>query len=146
MNRKLAELTRRYVNAQGAHDWRSVADSLDDDLVFRLGEIERGKEDYLKILQRLELIWLGNCVKRIFAEGSEACVLYDFLSDTPAGAVACVEWLRFRGGRIREIDFLLEREKWGIVEQEMAQRSKGQAALKSGTNPDAGQHEGAVQQ
>jgi hypothetical protein len=34
-----------------------------------------------------------NEIKRIFVDGNEVCVFYDLVTETPAGAVASVEWL-----------------------------------------------------
>ena len=116
-------LVRTYIEAEGNRDWATVEGLLDEDLKFRLGEKEVGKAAYLAILGRLGLVWSGNRIKRIFVDGDEACALYDFLPDMGAGAVPCVEWIRFRGDKIGEIDFLFERENWSAVEEEMKRRA-----------------------
>ncbi len=118
------ELVRRYIDAEGNRDWMTIEAILDEDLRFRGGGKEIGKAPYLAVLKRLGLVWNGNHIKRIFVDGNEACALYDFLSDTPTGAVPCVEWIRFRGHKISEINFLFEREKWGVVEEEMMRRAQ----------------------
>lgn len=120
-------LVRRYIEAEGKLDWAMIEALLGEDLRFRGGGKEIGKASYLGILKRLGLVWNGNRVKRIFVDGNEACALYDFLSDTPTGAVPCVEWIRFHGDKISEIDFLFEREKWGVVEAEMMRRARATA-------------------
>jgi len=117
-------LTRRYIEAEGQRDWATIEGLLDEDLKFRLGDKEVGKSQYLGILKRLGLVWNGNRIKRIFVDGNEACALYDFLSDTPTGAVPCVEWVRFRDDKITEINFLFEREKWGPIDEEMKRRAQ----------------------
>ena len=114
---------REYIEAEGNRDWATIEGLLEENLRFRLGDKEVGKPQYLAILKRLGLVWNGNRIKRIFVDGNEACALYDFLSDTPTGAVPCVEWIRFRGDKISEIDFLFEREKWGVVEDEIKRRA-----------------------
>lgn len=121
---RIEAVTRRYITAEGERDLATVANVLDDALRFRLGDRDVGKSEYLKILERLGLVWRGNRIKRIFIDGNEACVLYDFQSDTEAGAVACVEWLRFGDDRIVEIDFLFEREHWDVVDKEMRRRAE----------------------
>lgn len=116
------DLIRRYIEAEGQKDWTAIESLLDQNLRFRLGDKEIGKAEYLGVLKRLGIVWNGNQVKRIFVDGNEAVALYDFISDTPTGAVPCVEWIRLRGGKIIEIDFLFEREKWGAVEKEIMRR------------------------
>jgi len=123
----LEALVRRYIEAEGNRDWATIDGLLDEDLKFRLGDKEVDKPQYLGILKRLGLVWNGNRIKRIFVDGNEAVALYDFLSDTPTGAVPCVEWIRFRRDKISEIDFLFEREKWPVVEEEMKRRAQATA-------------------
>lgn len=129
-NMGVKALVQRYIEAEGQKDWEAVASLLSEDLKFRLGDKEAGKPQYLAVLKRLGLVWRSNRIKRIFVERNEAVALYDFISDTPSGAVPCVEWIRIQGERICEIDLLFEREHWGVVEEEMKRRAE--AATRKG--------------
>src|SRR5690349_10001980 len=124
---EMERLVGGYIEAEGQKDWATIEGLLDDNLKFRLGDKEVGKPQYLGVLKRLGPVWNGNRIKRIFVDGNEAVALYDFLSDTPTGAVPCVEWIRFRGDKISEIDFLFERESWGVVEEEIKRRERRMA-------------------
>lgn len=120
---RLGALVRRYIEAEGQKDWETIDQLLANELKFRVGDKEIGKPQYLAVLKRLGLVWNGNRIKRIFIDGDEAVALYDFLSDTPTGPVPCVEWIRFGGDQISEIDFLFEREKWSVIEEEIKRRA-----------------------
>jgi ketosteroid isomerase-like protein len=57
---------------------------------------------YLQALRGLSEIVTGADVRRVFAEGDEACVLYD-LHTAPVPDSPVAEWYRVRDGRIAAI-------------------------------------------
>ena len=79
--------------------------------------------EFLAGVKRLTAIHVRNEVKRVFAEGDEVCVIYDFVTDTPAGALPAIEWLHIQEGRIRRIHLYYDRLPWKAVIDEMAQRA-----------------------
>jgi len=79
--------------------------------------------EFLAGVKRLTAIHVRNEVKRVFAEGDEVCVIYDFVTDTPAGALPAIEWLHIQEGRIRRIHLYYDRLPWKTVIDEMAQRA-----------------------
>jgi hypothetical protein len=81
-----------------------------------------GAAAYIAGLERLGPILLRNEIKHIVVQGDEACVVYDFITDTPAGAVACVEWLKFEQGRIRAAELTFDRGRWPEVMQVLQAR------------------------
>jgi hypothetical protein len=58
----------------------------------------------------------------VFVDGDDAIVFYDFVTDTPVGAVTSVELLRFEDGKVREIDLVFERDRWPEVLEELGRR------------------------
>lgn len=117
-------LALRYLDAVGAKDCDGVKALLAPDLQFRGPSSTRtSAEDYVGALKRLGAIHVRNDVKRVFADGDEVCVIYDFVTDTPAGAVPTIEWLRFDGDRIRSIDLYYDRLPWQTVMAVMAERA-----------------------
>jgi hypothetical protein len=48
-------------------------------------------------------------LKGVFVDGDEVCVIYDFVTDSPTGALPTVEWLRFEEGRISMINVYYDR-------------------------------------
>jgi hypothetical protein len=85
-------------------------------------------EEFVAALKRLAAIHVRNDVKRVFVDGDEVCVIYDFVTDTPAGALPTIEWLRFDGDRIRSIDLYYDRLPWQAVMAVIAERSARPAA------------------
>lgn len=65
-------------------------------------------------LGRLSPILERNEVQRVFVDGDEACVVYDFVTK-PVGPVASVEWLRLRDGRISSTWLLFDKARWPEV-------------------------------
>ena len=72
------------------------------------------------------MIHLRSDVRRVFADGDEACIIYDFVTDTAAGAVPIIEWLHFEGDRIRAIDLFYDRLPWQTVTAVMTERTTRQ--------------------
>jgi hypothetical protein len=121
-------LTLEYLNAVGQHQYRKVEALLAPDLQFRGPSRTLGSADeFAAALKRLGAIHVRNDVKRVFVDGDEVCVIYDFVTDTPAGALPTIEWLRFEGERIRSIDLYYDRLPWQTVMAVIAERA-GQAA------------------
>jgi hypothetical protein len=50
------------------------------------------------------------------------------VTDTPAGALPTIEWLRFDGGRIRSIDLYYDQLPWQTALAVMAERAARPAA------------------
>jgi len=48
-----------------------------------------GAAAYFAVLRRLGPVWASSEVKKVFADGPEVCVVYDFVTNTPAGKVDC---------------------------------------------------------
>ena len=82
-----------------------------------------GAQAYISGFQRLAPILVRNDIKHILVDGDEACVIYDFVTDTPAGAVASVEWLKFEEGRIRAAELIFDRGRWPEVLQVLQARA-----------------------
>jgi len=116
-------IARRYIQAVGAHDEEPLADLLDVALVAEFAGATSDKEAWLKALHRLMPVLVRNEIREVFADGDRACVVYDFVTDTSAGAVRCVELLTVRDGRIAHIELLLDRLAFAPVNEELAQRA-----------------------
>jgi hypothetical protein len=120
-NRKTLAL--EYLNAVGKQQYERIEALLAPDLQFRGPSMTRASAaEFLAALKRLGAIHVRNEVKRVFVDGDEVCVIYDFVTDTPAGALPTVEWLRFDGERIQSIDLYYDRLPWQQVMAEIAER------------------------
>ena len=113
-----------YLDAVGKKELARLDALLAPDLAFRGPSSTRSTaRDFVGALERIGAIHVRNDVKRVFVDGNDVCVIYDFVTDTPAGVVPTVEWLRVEGGRIRAIDLYYDRVPWKLVMDEIAARA-----------------------
>jgi hypothetical protein len=124
MSTALKTLAVAYLEAVGKKDLGRVQELLAPDLKFVGPSMSRtSAQEFIQALQRLGAIHVRNDVRRVFADGNEVCVIYDFVTDTPAGALPTIEWLRFEGGRIQSINLYYDRVPWKAVMDEITQRA-----------------------
>lgn len=112
-----ASIARAY-----SHDLAALEDLLDDTLVAEFAGNSSTKVEWTAALQRLLPALVRNEIREVFEDDDRACVVYDFVTDTPAGAVRCVELLTVRDGRITAIELLLDRVAFGPVNAALAER------------------------
>jgi hypothetical protein len=87
------------------------------------GNALTGVAPYLAVLQRLGPVWMRSDVKKVFVDGDEAVVIYDFVTDTPAGAVPIVEWLRVEDGQIASVILFFDRVTFKPAADKLAHRA-----------------------
>jgi hypothetical protein len=116
-------IARRYVDAVGTHELAPLHDLLDDRLEARFAGDAVGKTEWLTALERLLPALVRNDIREVFVDGDRACVVYDFVTDTPAGTVTCVEVLTIDDGRIRDIELVLDRVAFAPVNATLAERT-----------------------
>jgi len=122
-------LALEYLAAVGNKDYAKLEQLLAPDLRFQGPVMSRSSAaDFMSALKRLSAIHVRNDVKRVFADGSEVCVIYDFVTDTAAGALSTIEWLRFEDGRIRSINLYYDQLPWQGVMKTIAERAAQPAA------------------
>jgi len=122
MDRKT--LTLEYLDAVARQEFKRVEELLTADLRFRGPAMARSSaQDFIAALKRLGAIHVRNDVKRVFVDGDDVCVIYDFVTDTRAGALPTIEWLHFDGARIDSIDLYYDRLPWQTVMEAIAQRA-----------------------
>src|SRR5438105_13424439 len=98
MDRKTLAL--EYLEAVAKQEFGRVEGLLASDLRFKGPSMTRSSaQDFIAALKRLGAIHVRNDVKRVFVDGDDVCVIYDFVTDTTAGALPTIEWLRFDGAR-----------------------------------------------
>jgi hypothetical protein len=64
-----------------------------------------------------------NDIRKVFSDGNDACVVYDFVTDTAAGAVPCVELVTVRDGRIATVELIFEKANWAHVVAALQERA-----------------------
>lgn len=121
----IRNLVIEYNQAFGDGRLDRVAEMLHPDLDFdgTVGKITRGAAEYMSGLPRLATIIVRNDIKEIVVEGNRAFILYDFVTDTPAGAVLSGEFLTFEEGLIRSITLIFDWRRWPEVLAEVSRRT-----------------------
>jgi len=129
MNKDRKTLTLAYLHAVGNRQDNELQALLSPVLRFRGPTTTLSSAaDYAAALKRLAAVHVRNDVKRVFVDGDEVCAIYDFVTDTPAGALPTIEWLRFEGDRIASIDIYYDRLPWQAVMAAIAERAAPPAA------------------
>ena len=98
------ETVESYRAALGVGDFATARKLMQDDMSFQ-GPIDtlHQADDYLESLKRLASIIQRIDVKRLFAEGDDGCVLYEMVTNTPAGTAFIAEWYQVKGGKIASL-------------------------------------------
>lgn len=117
-----AELTRAYIEAVGRHDLATVGELIADDAVATFAGQSLPKEAWIRALDGLLPILKRNEIRHLSADGDAACVVYDFVTDTPAGAVPCVELVGTSEDRIRTIELILDQVTFAPVNEALRER------------------------
>ena len=114
-----------YLEAFSRKDFDAFRRLLADDVTFT-GPAAKlsGAEAISTAYQRLGGILLRNELKKTFVDKDDVCIIYDFVSDTAAGAVPTVEWLKVDHGKIRSIWLVTDHVRWPAALAELAQRGR----------------------
>ena len=117
----LRTLATRYIEAVGKKDFDTVASFLNPQMEFT-GNIaaSRGAGEWIAALRRLSPVLLRNEVKKVFVDGSEVCIIYDFV--TTVCPVPSVEWLVIKDDLITSIFLLFDRSRWPEVMEALKAR------------------------
>lgn len=96
-----SDIVEKYKEAVGKGDFPAARQMLQDDLVFQ-GPLDtfHKADDYIASIKKLANIIQRIDVKKIFTDGQDVCVLYDMVTNTPAGTAFIVEWYQIRGEKI----------------------------------------------
>ena len=123
------DLVTAYINAVGEHRLQDLPALLTPDAEFTFGDTTlRGADAFAGGFTRLLPILLRNDIRKVFVDGDEACVIYDFVTDSPAGAVLSVEHIKIRDGRIASSLLVFERLHWPEVQATLAELAAKQVA------------------
>jgi hypothetical protein len=123
------ELVTAYITAVGENRLEALPAMLDPDAVFVVGDTTlRGADAFIGGFRRLTPIILRNEIRKLFVDGDEACVIYDFVTDTPAGPVKSIEYLKVKSGRILSSLLVFERLHWPEVQAVIKERAESGAA------------------
>ena len=124
------ELISRYIEAVGERRLEALPPMLEEDASFTLGDNTlSGREPFVNAFRRLLPIIERNEIRHVFIDGDAACVVYDFVTNTPVGAVLSVEYIKLRNGRIAASTLVFERLHWAEVLAALKERELKSAAV-----------------
>jgi hypothetical protein len=115
-------IARSYIQAVGFHDMNALENLLGEDLVATFAGTALDKAGWTRALRRLLPALLRNDIREVFTVRDRACVVYDFVTDTAAGAVRCIELLTISADKIREIELVLDRVAFAPVNEALKAR------------------------
>src|SRR5437899_1038987 len=102
-----------YIEAVGQKQFDRVAELLHPDAEFLTsGRSIRGVPAYVDALRGLAPIIVRNDVHATIVDGNDVAVLYDFVTDTPAGTVATIEWITVDAGLILTSRLIFPKGHW----------------------------------
>jgi hypothetical protein len=111
-----------YLDAVAKKDMAKVESLVSQDIQF-IGPAATtsGVRDLLASFRRIGAVHVRTDVKRVFSDGDDVCVIYDFVTDT-AGALPVVEWIRLEGGKIRSVHIYYDQTPWTKLREEIGRR------------------------
>lgn len=116
------ETARSYIQAVGSHDMDALENLLDEDLAATFAGTTFDKAGWTTALKRLLPVLVRNEIQEVFTARDRACVVYDFVTDTAAGAVRCIELLTITADKIRAIELVLDRVAFAPVNESLKAR------------------------
>src|SRR5262249_37846657 len=95
------EIVKSYQAALGAGDFAAARNLMRDDMTFH-GPFDtfHTAEEYLEAVKRLAAIIQRIDLQKVFVDGEDVCVLYDMVTNTPAGTAFIAEWYQVQDGKI----------------------------------------------
>ncbi len=126
MNPSYEKLALAYLDAVAKKDLPRVESLVTADVRF-VGPANTidGVRDLLAAFRRISAVHVRSDIQRVFSDGDEVCVIYDFVTDT-AGALPAIEWLRFENGKIRSINLYYDQVPWTKLREEIGRRMQAQ--------------------
>jgi hypothetical protein len=124
MGADVRALVMEYVSAAGDKRFDRLEELVHPDATMD-GTVKtesKGAEAFVQGFRNLAPIIDRNDIRELLVEGDRAFVLYDFVTDSPAGAVLTGELLTIRDDRIRSSTLIFDWRRWPEVLGELQAR------------------------
>ena len=98
------KVTEQFLESWTRGDLETARSFLHDDLSFEgpIDTFDRA-DDYVAALTQLSKIVKAAEIQKVFVDGNDVCVIYNLVTNTPAGTSPTVDWYRVRDGKISSI-------------------------------------------
>jgi ketosteroid isomerase-like protein len=106
----------KYMAAMDRKDYDAFAELIHPEAVFVTGGRSfHGAAAYVEGYRKLGPILARVEPGPIVQQGDRIALAYDFVTETPVGAVRCAEFLTLRDGRIARCEFIYMNARWNEV-------------------------------
>ena len=119
------EVVNDYAKAVSDGDFDRLGELVHADASFGgtvVAEVE-GVDAFVQGFRNLRPITLRTDVRSVVVEADRAAVMYDLVTDTPAGSVLCTEFLTIDAGRVRSSTLVFDWRLWPEVIEELRSRA-----------------------
>ena len=82
-----------------------------------------GFRELREAFERISAIHVRSDIERVFSDGNEVCVIYDFVTDT-VGTLPTIEWIKLDRGRIASIRLYYDQLLWQNMREELMRRAQ----------------------
>jgi hypothetical protein len=108
-NASASEIVESYRVAVGSGDFATARTLMQDTMSFQ-GPLDtfHTADQYLEAQRSLAPIIQRIDVKKVFVDGDDVCVLYDMVTNTPAGTALIAEWYQVDGGKISALHAIFD--------------------------------------
>ena len=124
MGANVRDLVIEYVSAAGEKRFDRLEELVHPDATMD-GTVKtesKGAEAFVQGFRNLAPIIDRNEIREVIVDGDRAFVLYDFVTDSPAGAVLTGELLTIQDERIRSSTLIFDWRRWPEVLVELRSR------------------------
>jgi hypothetical protein len=118
------QIAQNYIALMGKKDFNGIEALFSANVQF-VGPARTitGRDELMPALRRLAPILESTQIVKLFTDGNDVCVIYDYVTNTEGGAVPTMEWLHVENGKIASIRLLTDHLRWPKVLAELQRRS-----------------------
>jgi SnoaL-like domain len=112
------DVVQRYHDAWKEHDYETARSLLHDDLEFR-GPFDTfdNADDFITAIRGLAQIVSDVRISKWFADGDDVCLLFELVTDSPAGTQPVAEWYRVRGEKIGRLQVYFDARPFAALRE-----------------------------
>ena len=124
MSGTVRNVAEKYATAVSEGDFTQLADLVHPDATFggTVTAEARGRDAFVQGFRNLRPITVRTDVHEILVDGTRAAILYDLVTDTPAGSILCTEFLDIDERLVTASTLVFDWRRWPEVLEEIRNR------------------------